>query len=273
MWNHKTRGEKLLYLSPERILPRAVSLRHGLDDGIDALTESVGRYGVLQPLTVRPRGAEYELILGARRLRAARDAGLERVPCRVIACTQREALELAMEENRKRAGLSLFEEAEVLEKLLVHYRVSRGEAATRLGMAPSHVANKLRLLKFTPEERLTVTSNCLSERCARTLLRLSDERARAAALALVVERGYTARQTENLVEAMLERPEEFPPAGLGSQPRALPRPVRKIIVKDVKMFVNSVDKAIYHMREAGVRVEAEKEEAEDAYTYRIRVPK
>ena len=272
MWNVKTRGEKLLYLSPERILPRPVSLRRGEED-LAALTESVGRYGVLQPLTVRARGGEFELILGGRRLLAARAAGLERVPCRVIRCTQREALEMALEENRRRTGLSLFEEAEALEKLLTCYRVSPGEAGRRLGLSPSAVANKLRLLRFTPQERRTIAGNVLSERCARTLLRLQDENARAAALTLVVERGYTARQTESLVDAMLERPEEFPPPGVRPAPRQPPRPARKLIVKDVKFFLNSVDKAIYHIREAGVRVEAEKEEGEDCYTYRIRVEK
>lgn len=272
MRNCQAKREKLLYLSPERILPRPTSLRQDSED-LSPLTQSVGRYGVLEPLTVRVRDGGYELVLGGRRLRAAREAGLERVPCRVIVCTQRQALEMALEENGKRAGLSLFEEAEALEKLLVHYRVSRNEAGCRLGLSPSAVANKLRLLAFSPAERRVIHENCLSERCARTLLRLEDDASRAAALALVVERGYTARQTEALVEAMLERPEEFPPPLPRPFSRAPSRPVRKIIVKDVKLFVNSVDKVIYRMKEAGVRVEAEKEEAEDCYTYRIRVPK
>ncbi|MBP5288786.1 MAG: ParB/RepB/Spo0J family partition protein, partial [Clostridia bacterium] len=214
MWKRKARGEKLLNLSPDGIMLRPTAIRQGEDEDLAALTESVGRYGVIEPLTVRPRGGGYEVILGARRLLAARAAGLERVPCRVIACTQREAVELALEENRKRRPLSLFEEAEALEKLLTHYRVDRNEAAARLGMSLSALANKLRLLQFTREERRLIAENCLSERCARTLLRLNDESARAAALALVVERGYTARQTENLVEAMLERPEEFTPGSL-----------------------------------------------------------
>ena len=272
MWKRKKRGEKLLFLSPEKIQARPVSIRQGSRDGMRALTESVGRYGVIEPLTVRPNGGGYEVILGARRLLAARDAGLEKVPCRVIACTQREAVELALAENRGRASLTPFEEAEALEKRLSFFRMSPGEAAIRTGLTRSGLSGKLRLLRFSPEEPKILLQNCLSERCMHSLLRLPDDQLRRSALELVVERGYTARQTENLVEAMLERPEEFPPPAK-TPSRRLPRPTRKIIVKDVRMFLNSVDKVIYHMKEAGVRVEAEKEEGEDCYTYRIRVEK
>ena len=267
------RREKLLYLSPYRIQPPPYPVRRREDaSAAEELAASVGRYGLLQPLLVRRKGGEYELVAGERRLRAARAAGLERVPCRVFACTQREAVEMSLEENLKRASLDLFEEAEALEVLLRHYRLTQGELAARLGQSRSAVANKLRLLRFSQEEKKIILDNALTERCARTLLRLQDDRARAFALRTVVERGYTVRQTEMLVDALLEHPEEFLVENAPKRTPAL-RPVRKIVVKDVRLFVNSVDKAIYFMREAGVAVEAEKEEAPDHVSYRIRVPK
>ena len=275
MWKKPRRSEKLLNLSPDSIRPPSFPVRRR-EPGSDAekLAASIGRYGMLQPLTVRAAGGGYELVLGERRLRAAKAAGLEKVPCRVLSCSQREAVELCLEENGKRRDLDLFEEAEALEVLLRHYRLTQGELASRLGQSQSAVANKLRLLRFTPEERRIILENCLTERCARTLLRIQEEKARRCALDLVVERGYTVRQTESLVEAMLEHPEEFVvPRGAPRPPRPIPRPVRKLVVKDVRLFLNSVDKAIFHMREAGVAIEAEKEEAADHFTYRIRVPK
>lgn len=273
MWKLKSRGEKLVDLSPWRILPPPYPVRRReSSEGAEALAHSLERYGVLQPLTVREKGGEYELILGARRLRAAKAAGLERVPCRVLACSQRDAVEMSLEENTKREALDIFEEAEALEVLLRHYRLTQAEVARRLGQSQSTVANKLRLLRLTPTERSMILDNCLTERHARTLLRVREDRARLFALKSVVEKGYTVRQTEAFVDALLDHPEEFLVEG-APPPRTLPHPVRKIVVKDVRFFVNSVDKAIFHMREAGVNVEAEKEEAPDSYTYRIRVPK
>lgn len=262
-----------MLLSPWRILPPPYPVRRRESpEEAEALARSLERFGMLQPLTVREKGGEYELILGERRLRAAKAAGLERVPCRTISCGQREAVEMSLEENLKRESLDLFEEAEALEVLIRHYRLTQGEVARRLGQSQSAVANKLRLLRLSPLERKIILENSLTERHARSLLRLREDRARLFALRCVVEKGYTVRQTEAFVDAIQEHPEEFLVEG-GRAPRHLPHPVRKIVVKDVRVFLNSVDKAIFHMREAGVPVEAEKEEAPDSFTYRIRVPK
>ncbi len=272
MWKRKNKGENIHLLPTEKIFPNPWQARKNFpEEELGRLSASILRYGMLQPLTVQEKNGEYELVFGERRLRAAKMLEMKTVPCRVVELGPRSAAEMVLVENLIRQDLDFFEEAAALERLLQHFSYTQAQLAGRLGMSQSALANKLRLLKFTPEERIVICEKGLSQRHARALLQISEPRLRRFALSFVGDKGYTVRQTEEFISHLLSHPEEFVLGG--EKPRLKPHPVRRLVVKDVRLFINSVDKAIYSIREAGFSVEAEKEEEEAFIRYSIRVPK
>lgn len=272
MWKRKNKEENIQLLPTDKIFPNPWQARKNFpEEELGRLASSILRYGILQPLTVQEKNGEYELVFGERRLRAAKMLEMKTVPCRLVELGPRSAAEMVLVENLIRQDLDFFEEAAALERLLQHFSYTQAQLAGRLGMSQSALANKLRLLKYTPEERILICEGNLSQRHARTLLQITEPSLRRFALGYVAEKGYTVRQTEEFVSHLMSHPEEF----VLSSPktRVKPHPVRRLVVKDVRLFINSVDKAIYSIREAGFSVEAEKEEEDAFIRYSIRVPK
>ena len=122
------------------------------------------------------------MVAGERRLRASKIAGLETIPCIVCSCSEEQSAIFAMIENLQRQDLDPFEEAEGIRRLISEWNVTQEEAAARLGKSQSAIANKLRLLRFTQEERNCILEGNLSERHARSLLRLEPGEKRIAAI-------------------------------------------------------------------------------------------
>ena len=231
-------------------------------EALRELAESIARYGVLQPLSVRRGENGYELIAGERRLRAARLAGLRTVPCLLLRSDEEESALLALVENLQRQDLHYFEEAAAIAKLIALYGLSQEQAAEKLGRSQSAVANKLRLLRLSPECAALLRERGLSERHARALLRLSDESERLLALRTVAERGYNVAQTEAYIESLLHRAAVTPPRE---------RPT--FIVKDVRLFLNTIRRSMGIMRRAGVDAACEREDTEDEIRLTIRIPR
>lgn len=171
-------------------------------DQLKSLTDSIRENGVLQPLLVQPEGDGYRLIAGHRRLEAARQAGLERVPIAVRQEPGDNVLLLALVENIQRADLSPLDEAAAYRELSRRFGLSTEEIAARTGKARSTVANSLRLLDLTAEAKELLESGALTEGHARALLALRDAQAQAQAARTVVERGLNVRQTEALVKQL-----------------------------------------------------------------------
>lgn len=145
-------------------------------EAIAQLAESIRQYGVLNPLTVRRApGGGYELVAGERRLRAARVAGLNDVPCLLIAADNEDSSAIALVENLQRRDLDFFEEAYGFKRLIDQYGLTQEEAARKVGKTQSAVANKLRLLRLSPQNMELIRSANLTERHARCLLRLRDD--------------------------------------------------------------------------------------------------
>lgn len=148
-------------------------------EAIAQLAESIRQYGVLNPLTVRRApGGGYELVAGERRLRAARVAGLNDVPCLLIAADNEDSSAIALVENLQRRDLDFFEEAYGFKRLIDQYGLTQEEAARKVGKTQSAVANKLRLLRLSPQNMELIRSANLTERHARCLLRLRDDEER-----------------------------------------------------------------------------------------------
>lgn len=255
---------QVLQLPVEAISPNPCQPRTEFDPRpLAELADSIRRFGILQPLTVR-RAADggWELVAGERRLRAAKLAGLDTVPCLEVRTDAQSSALLALIENIQRRDLHYFEEAAAIAAYLARSGVTQEECATRLGRSPSAVANKLRLLRLSSDCRRLLTENGLTERHARCLLRLEDEEERLRALHRIVKQQMNVAQTEQYIEKRLAALQATPPAGR-----------RTFILKDVRLFLNSVDRGLRMVREAGIGAEARREDTDDAILLTIRIPK
>ena len=245
-----------------RVLPNPSQPRKSFaQEDLESLAQSIRENGLLQPITVRKEGGAYILIAGERRLRACRMAGLQEVPAIVADCAAEDSAVLALLENIQRKDLQMFEQANALVNLLREWHITQEEAAKRLGISQSYLANKLRLLKLSPEEQNEILESKLTERHARALLRVEDVTLRRRILRQVSQRHLNVAQTEELVAAAI--------APKGDKPR----PKRTFIAKDIRLFINTIDHAVDAMKTAGIQAQSEKKETEDYIECTVRIPK
>ena len=257
------RERRVMQLRPSEIRPNPAQPRREFDEkGLKDLAASVARHGILQPLTVRRTPTGWELVAGERRLRAAVLAGLSTVPCLETEADSDESAVLALVENLQRRDLHYLEEAEAIAAFLRRTGLTQEETAARLGMSAPALANKLRLLRLDDKCRCVLTQAGLSERHARCLLRLEDEGERLTALRQAAAKHWNVAQTEQYVERRLAALQTAPPAGR-----------RTYIIKDVRLFLNSVDRGLRLIRDAGVDARTEREETEDEIVLTLRIPK
>ena len=251
---------KIIDISIGEIRPNPVQPRRYFSPTeLTSLAKSISQDGIIQPLTVRRVKGTFELVSGERRLRAAKLAGLRSVPC--INATEERSQVIALIENIQRCDLNFFEEAEAISQLITKYGMTQESAAIRLGLAQSTVANKLRILKLNAEERRIILDNNMSERHARALLKITDNDRRLAVLNKAAESGWTVDTLEKYIAKLLKDDEK----------RASYHK-RAAMLKDVRLFFNSVNKAIDVMRLAGVNADAKRIDHEDYIEYIIKIP-
>ena len=259
----------IVYLSTEDIVPNPVQPRKLFDDeGLEELSRSIKDYGILNPLSVRLRGSRYELVAGERRLRAARLAGLKEVPCILLDVNMEDASLIALVENLQRRDLDFIEEANGINQLIRMFGMSQEEAARRIGKSQSAVANKLRLLRLPQDVLEGLRQNGLTERHGRALLRLPDRESQRAALLYIIDNGLTVAATDAYIDALLQTPEapEEPEA-----PKAEGR--RTFVLKDVRVFLNTLSRSIDLMKQGGIDAGVRREETEDQLILTISIPK
>lgn len=257
----------IVWLPAEELSPNPVQPRSRFDDAeLEELSRSIRSYGILNPLTVRCRGGKYELVAGERRLRAARLAGLTEVPCILIDVNMEDASLIALVENLQRRDLDFIEEAVGLSRLIRMFGLSQEEAARRIGKSQSAVANKLRLLKLPRDVLEGLREHGLSERHGRALLRLNDPDAQRMALSYIADNGLSVAAAETYVEQLL--------AGPVTEPKnEKPEPRRSLILKDVRVFLNSLNHSLAVMKQGGIDAGLRREETEDALILTISIPK
>ena len=222
--------------------------------------ESIRENGLIQPILVRQLlDGDYELIAGHRRWMAVRKLGQPTIRAIVENRTDTESAVLALVENIQRRDLDCMEEARAIAGLIESTGMTQQEAARRLGKSQPAVANKLRLLRLPGWVQEIVEEGQLSERHARALLRLEREEDLRRVLDQVRRRNLTVEQTEALVDDCLSAPKE--PA------------TRIVLLRDYRLFVNTLNRAVQTMAQAGIRVEQESREEGEYVEYRIRVPK
>ncbi len=281
-----TEDRNFVYDIPtEAILPnRAQPRRVFEEDAIIKLADSIRQYGILQPLTVRrieddgedggsngkknkcslEKSGRYELIAGERRLRAAKLLRMPTVPCLILEADSRRSAEIAIIENLQREDLNMFEEASAIAALMGIYRMTQEQIAACLSLSQSCVANKLRILRLSEEERRIILVYGLTERHARALLKLGDGERRLRALETIAERKMNVSAAEKYIEELLSPP---------LQPITVPqKSKRRFVIKDMRLFYNSIDRAIDTVRRAGIEVSSEKKEADGLIELVITIP-
>jgi len=258
-----TKQRQILNLSAEEILPNPWQPRQVFDgESLTELADSIRRHGILQPLAVRRSSSGWELIAGERRLRAAKLAGLKTVPCVETDVDDQNSALLALIENLQRRDLHFLEEADAIAGYIRSSGCTQEEAALQLGRSPSALANKLRLLRLSPACREELTDGTLTERHARALLRLEDEEERLAALRHIRKHELNVAQTEQYIERRLAALQATPPAGR-----------RTFIMKDVRLFLNSIDRGLRLIREAGIPAQTKRQDTEDSIFITIQIPR
>lgn len=173
---------------------------------LDELARSIRERGVIQPVTVRPRGNRYELVAGERRVLAAKQAGYETVPAMVIEASDEEALQLALIENIQRDDLNPIEHARAYHEMATRFKLTQDQVAQRVGKDRASVANYLRLLTLPEKIRKLIEEEKLSFGHARALLGAITRPEQERIARLVVERGLSVREVEALVAGARPRP-------------------------------------------------------------------
>lgn len=253
---------KLTRLPISKILPNPSQPRKTFsEDELTGLAQSIRENGLLQPITVRKDTNVYYLIAGERRLRACKMAGLSEIPAILTSCEPEDSAVLALIENLQRKDLQMFEQAAAIVNLLREWQITQEEAAKRLGISQSYLANKIRLLRLTDDEQALIIQQGLTERHARALLRIENVSARKQILQTVVEKKLNVSQTEQLIAATLK-------------PKEIKRKAKRtFIAKDIRLFINTIDHAVDAMKTAGIEAQTERRETDDYIECTVRIPK
>lgn len=229
-------------------------------ESIDALAESIRRYGLLSPIMVRKRASGgYELIAGERRLRALRQLRLETTDALLLPSPDQDTALLALIENLHREPLGYFEEAEAYRAWMQEHESSQQALAQRLIKSPSAVANKLRLLKLPSAVRAQLQSAGLSERHARALLRLPGEERQLLAARQMAQGHLSVRQSEALVTRMLTEPFQ--------------RPVVRSLCRDHRLFVNAMMSTVRTLQQSHAGVSGRIVEHEEDVEVIVTIPR
>lgn len=251
---------KVIQVDVNKIEPNPYQPRREFDD-IDGLAQSIKQNGILQPLTVRRTENGFQLVAGERRLRAAKMLGLESVPCIPMTITERNSAMLALIENIQRRDLSFFDEAEAIAKLIDFYGMTQEDAAISLGKSQPSVANKLRLLKLDKEVQEKISEYGLTERHARALLRLKCKGDQLNIVEVFKEKNMNVEAAERCVEAFLQKEKD-----MSSFKK------RSVVFKDVRLFVNTLNKAVEMMKAAGIEADSQRIQNEDYIEYIVKIP-
>lgn len=256
-------AEEIIRIPTEKLLPNPYQPRKQFKtEDLLSLADSIRENGVLQPLLARRiNNSDYfEIIAGERRLRASILANQQTVPCLVVDCDYKESAIYSILENIQRADLSFFEEAQAIAHMQSHFGLTQEQIAKRLGKSQSALSNKLRILKLPIDIRYTIEKENLTERHARALLRCATEKQMWAVLGVIKERKLNVEQTEAYIDSLVNK-----------KPKAHKNVVK--IFKDVRIFVNTVSKAINTMIEAGIPAESNKTETDDYIEFYVKIPK
>lgn len=254
---------KIETISPNPYQPR----RQFEEAALNELAESIDQNGLLQPVTVRRvSDAGYELIAGERRLLACKLLGKEVIPAIVEQFSDEQSAVFALVENLQRRDLNFFEQAQGMRDLMNHLGMTQEQLAKRLGKSQPTVANKLRLLSFSDSVQQRILDHNLTERHARALLKLPDEMSVKFALDRIIEEKMNVAEAEAYIGTLLAVEEP-------AEQEKKKKPARLFIVRDFRIFMNTISDAISTMKMAGININTSEEEEGEYIRYTMYIPK
>lgn len=248
-------------IRPNPYQPRKVFTKASLEE----LSASIKVYGILQPISVRKMGPDhYELVAGERRLRAAKLAQLEKIPVIVSEMTDQDSSVLALIENLQREDLNFIEEAEGYNHLILDHHFTQQDIAEKVGKNQSTIANKLRILKLSKDIKERLMEFGLTERHARALLKLPDEKLQLKVLEEVVKKDLTVKKTEKMIADILEEL---------SKPKD---PEKRQNIKSAfnfKIYLNTLKNAFNAIKQTGLDAEYKQLDKGDHIEVVVKIPK
>ena len=229
--------------------------RTGVDSNIFSLAQSIRRYGFIQPLCVRKRYFDncFDVVSGVRRLKAAKLLKMRKVPCIITDAENERACEISIIENISRQELGLFEQADAILKLKDDYSKTQEELARDLCVSQSYISNRLRLLKFSENERELIEKYSLTERQCRALLRIGEAEKRREVLYYIIRQKLNTKESEDYIENLLNE--------------------KDCRIKDMKVFYNTIDHAVNTAKKLGAKIDKQETENENEKTIKISVVK
>lgn len=255
--------EEVKQIPVELILPSPYQPRTVFaDDKIDELCQTIKTHGVIQPIVVRDKGENFELIAGERRLRAVKKLGMKTIPAIIKNYNEAQTASISLIENLQREGLTAIEEATAYQKLIDLHGLTQESLAQRLGKGQSTIANKIRLLNLSQKIQDALLARKITERHARALLAL-DEQIQEKILNEIVDNDLNVKQTENRVKHLLGKSDETNKF----------KTKKVAFSRDVRIAMNTIRQSIDMVMKTGLSLETDERENEDYYEFIIKIPK
>lgn len=253
--------EKVIQARIDHLQPNPYQPRKSFpEEKIAELTQSIKTYGLLHPIIVRRAGRAYQIVAGERRVIACRNLGWKTIPAIVKELSDSAVAAMALIENLQRENLGYLDEAAGYARLIQTFNLTQEVLAQRLGKSQSTIANKMRLLKLPEEVKDLLVKEQLSERHARALLRLNSAEQQKKMVQEIIQRDLTVSDTEKRIDRLVERKEIEKP---GMQ--------RKGMVRDMRIFLNTIHQAIKIIEGSGLSPEVEEKVEQDYIEVTIRL--
>ncbi|OWZ83480.1 nucleoid occlusion protein [Natranaerobius trueperi] len=239
------------------------------EDKLQELIQSIKTYGLLQPIVVRkvPDSDKYQIVAGERRYRALTQLQRETVSAIVRNLNDTSMAALAMIENIQRENLNFVEEAEGYQKLIDEFGLTQEVLAQRLGRSQSTIANKLRLLKLSDQVKSKVNQLDITERHARTLLKLPSEDLQLELLGQVENEKLNVKQTEERAKVLLQTEEEE------NKDKKTKGKKKRPVIRDLRIFLNTIRQAVSVIKDSGLEPDVVEDDYEDRIEIKITLPK
>lgn len=252
---------RVVNLPIQSIRPNPYQPRKHFDAiSLNELSASIKEFGVIQPITVRQVADGYEIIAGERRFRASERIGLTEIPAIIMNADDHKSALMALLENLQREDLCFFEIADGYQKLIREQGMTQDDLARKLGKSQSTIANKLRLLRLSPRVKKIIRDFSLTERHARALLNIPDEERQLIAVQAICRQHLNVQQSEELIKQIMS-----------AKPASSAQKVKFPVLKDVRIFTNTVKKALDIMKENGVDADMQKKDYDWGVEYVIKV--
>ncbi len=242
------------------IVPNPYQPRQIFDDqSLTDLGNSIKQYGILQPITVRKSKDVFELIMGERRFRAAQLVDLSAIPAIILEVGDKDSAVVALIENLQRVDLTFIEEAESYKKLIELHGITQNELSTRIGKSQSTISNKMRILKLEDHILDTFKQSKLTERHARSLLRLGDIELQETVLKRVIDHSLNVKETEKIVESKLHQYKK--------------KNQKSTFKVNYRIYHNTIKKAFKMVKDLSADTTMETNETDDVLEIIIKIPK